>query len=79
MARFDIKPNGEVVLILSASEARGLEICARAGHMHIRTAGISIGNKVQDTAALRAIMALHAATDKIKPNAKDDNERSTCE
>ena len=75
MARYQVKPNGEVMLILSQSEARGLEICARAGYVHIHGSGISLGTKIQETAALRAVTMLHQATMKTK----SENEQSDSE
>lgn len=64
MARFQQKPNGEIVLILSASEARGLAMCASEGY--VRLSGASLGTQLQTTAARRAVMALHEATRKAE-------------
>lgn len=62
MARYQVKPNGEIVLIFSPSESRGLEICAREGYVRLGGDSMAIiGNQVQKTATQRAIVTLQMA------------------
>ena len=68
MARFSIKPNGEIVLIFSATEMQGLALCATEGYTRLRAISgpLPFGNQIRTTAAQRAVATLHMAAAKSK-------------